>query len=154
MAATDLSDFPPELIESVAANAEAEADRVASFLDRVGLGPLPGGTRRLPSDFLLNLGAALRLRAWEVAGITVHREDGLPTPADAVRRVLADAAAGTVRATTPDPWLSRADFRLSIDRLAWTGRRDLAAEVVIEVPDEDTLVESLAQFLWKHRATV
>lgn len=97
MAATAPSDFPPELIESVATNAAADADRVGWLLDRVGLGPPPGGTRRLPGDFLLNLGAALRLLDWEQAGISVHRDAGLPTAADAVRRVFADAAAGIGR---------------------------------------------------------
>jgi hypothetical protein len=39
-------------------------------------------------------------------------------------------------------------------RLTWAGQRHLGAEVILDAPDEDALVESLAQLLWAHRDRV
>jgi hypothetical protein len=42
---------------------------------------------------------------------------------------------------------------VSINHLAWSAQRDLGAEVVLSDADEDTLVETLANLIWTHRAT-
>jgi len=87
----DLSRFPPELFRAVAEGAERNADRVGQFLAGVGLAPQAGQVRlapqagqvrRLPADFLLDLGAALRMLSWEHAGFEAHLE---ATPARAAR---------------------------------------------------------------------
>src|ERR1700730_3348789 len=75
-----LSDFPPDLIHAAPRDAARDADRVAAFLDALGLAP--AGRRPqdpplgLPADLLLGLGAALRLLLWERVGIRAHREAG------------------------------------------------------------------------------
>lgn len=150
MAALTLADLPAEAVESLVTEAEADAVRAAEFLALVGLGPPANGTRVLPGDFLLNLGSALRLLAWEASGIRIHREAGLPAAADAVRQVFS-AAAARGRKEPPDLRLYRTVRRLAADRIAWAAPRDLRAEVVLQVADEDQFVEALAQFLWKHR---
>jgi hypothetical protein len=140
---------PPELLAAVAADAGADADLAIGLLRRMGLGPQRGQTAAWPGRFLLNLGAALRLWVWELSGVTVHRDAGLPAARDAFRQVWLRAAGPT--ADDPHPFLYRAVIRLATDRLAWTGRRDLAASVVLGDPDEEALVDALAHLLWAHR---
>ena len=38
--------------------------------------------------------------------------------------------------------------------MAWAGPRCLEAEILLEAPDDDALVESLARFLWANRNRV
>jgi hypothetical protein len=157
MAPTDpsipLATFPPELISRVAEQAAQDAELAAHTLKGVGLGPPPGGVRRLPPEFLLELGAACRLLAWEVGGLTLHREAGLPPARDAILRAFQDAAARKAdpSAPAPGPSLIRAVFDLTVECLAWTGPAYLRAEVLLDTPDEDVLVDAMARFLWEHR---
>ena len=53
----------------------ADAESVALFLQTLGLSPTPQSPIRLDGDFLLELGAALRLLLWEHIGLTIHRGD-------------------------------------------------------------------------------
>src|SRR5205085_993171 len=106
----------------------------------------------LPADFLLDLGAAMRLLAWEQAGLTLHRESGLPPAAEAATQVFLDAVPSAAGRRWPNLWLCKAVLRLSVDRFAWAGGRDLRADVLLGFPDEDALVEALAGFLWDHRS--
>ena len=157
MAPTDSSAgllaFPPELISRVVEQAVGDADLTARILTRVGLGPPPGEVRRLPATFLFELGAACRLLAWEVAGLTLHREAGLPSARDALRAAFREAAALAANPSAPDPGpsLSPAVLALAIDRLAWAGPAYLRAEILLDTPDEDALVEAMARFLWDRR---
>ena len=144
----DLSLLPPELIRSVAEDAASDADRAAFFLSEVGLALLPGQARRLPAHFLLDLGAAMRLLIWEQAGLTIHLEAGLPCAREATLQVFREALPEAGGSTS---WLAQAVFRLSVDRLAWSGRRDLDADILLDMPDEDALVEVMARFLWANR---
>src|SRR4051794_29218512 len=88
-----LAAFPPDLIQAVAGDAARDADRVGSFLVAVGLAP----PLRLPADFLLGLGAALRMLMWEHRGIHLHRDAGLPPARQALREVFR-AATGQAEA--------------------------------------------------------
>jgi hypothetical protein len=157
MAPTDncagLAAFPPELITRVVEQAVSDADLTAHILTLVGLGPPPGEVRRLPATFLLELGAACRLLAWEVAGLTLHRQAGLPSAQDAFRDAFLDDAARLADPSAPDPGpsLTRDVLALTIDRLAWAGPAYFRAEVLLDTPDEDALVEAMARFLWDHR---
>jgi hypothetical protein len=153
LATPDLSQLPTELLRHVTEEAERDAGRTGAFLGAVGLGPPDGGVRRLPGDLLLNLGAALRLLSWEQAGLAIHREAGLPAARDAIRQVFLDAVPAAGRESQPGPWLGEAVLRLSVERFAWAGRRELQAEVLLDFPDEDALVEAMARFLWDHRHT-
>ena len=99
---TPLAAFPPELIARVAEQAARDADLTAHFLTAVGLGPPPGRARPLPGDFLLELGAAMRLLAWEVDGLDLH-ESGLPAARDAILQAFRDAARRARRPSLPGP---------------------------------------------------
>jgi hypothetical protein len=147
----DLNRLPPELVRSVANEAARDAVRAASFLDAVGLTPPPGGVLQLPANFLLNLGAAMRLLAWEVAGVVVHLEAGLPPARDAIHRVFRETVRESGYGDCTSPWLSLAVLQLSVERFAWTALRDLRADILLDFPDEDALVEAMARFLWDRR---
>jgi hypothetical protein len=147
-----LAAYPPELIARFAEQAAGDGDMTVHFLKVVGLAPPPGETLELPSDFLLELGAAMRLLAWERDGLVVH-ESGLPTARDAIRQAFRGLLQCIQDPFSPAPAssLCRDVFRVTVERLAWVGPRDLHAEIVLDLPDEDALVESMARFLWDRR---
>src|SRR5437868_5648101 len=87
-----LAAYPPELIERVADQAARDAQLAANILDEAGLAPSPGGVRSFPAEFLLELGAAARLLAWESAGLELHRQAGLPAAREALQMAFRDAA--------------------------------------------------------------
>jgi hypothetical protein len=151
MAATDpspLAAYPPELIAYVADQAERDALRVVQFIS--DLRESADEEIRLPGQVLLDLGAALCLRAWEEAGLTLHREAGLPSADDAIKDAL--TLGGSTAAPYPlDASLGVNVVLVSIESFAWTGASYLQAEILLDTPDEDDLVEALAHFLWARR---
>ena len=146
-------EYPAELIQFAVAEAERDADEVATFLAAAGLAPPPGDTRGIPPGVLLDLGAIVRLRRWEAAGLAVHTEAGLPTADAALTRLVALLVAAasdrTVLATAGV--LARSVFELTVNRFAWTAQPELGTDVVLLADDEDALVDALAQFLWERR---
>jgi hypothetical protein len=138
---------PADLAEFIAAGAAWEADLVGHALAT----SLPPEQARLPADVLLNLGAALRLLAWEHDGLTLHRDAGLPSADDAIRWVLVESLPRRGRRHLPDAWLCVAVLRLRVEHFAWAGPRELRADVRLDAADEDALIDALAQLLWKHR---
>jgi hypothetical protein len=104
---------------------------------------------RLPAQFLLGLGAALRLVAWEIAGIQIHRTAGLPTAHEAlldVFRSVSDAEAAMRTHLLPTQV-----FALTRDNFAWAGQAELNADVMLDAADEELALEVLADFLWENR---
>ena len=152
-----LDQFPRDLLQAIEHAAADDADRVAQFLDSLGLRPTgPGATRaplRLPTFFLVGLGAAMRLREWEQRGLRAHRDAGLP-PADEVLREVFRAA------EAPEPLAAKEQaatqlacrvLAVSVERLAWGGRPLLGADLELGEADEDALVDALSKFLWLNR---
>ena len=140
-----LADLPPEMIAAVEVDAERQAEAVAEFLGTLREDHLPRG-RQTP-HFLLQLAAALRLRRWEAEGFFFHREVGLPEADQAVREALASP-----NAVAADPTeFCLAVPRLTLERFAWSGPRELGVDVAVKEANEDALLEALAGFLWAHR---
>ena len=75
---------------AVAVDAARDADRVGYFLDQLGLGATPEKPLPMPAAFLLHLGAALRLLAWETQPFFFHRAAGLPEAPGDPRRLSVD----------------------------------------------------------------
>jgi hypothetical protein len=135
---------PSEFVEAIVGLASQAADRVTEFLhdlEEHGVRLIP-----LPRVCLLELGAALTLASWEREGILIHRNLGLPSAAIAIR-----AALDSLLLEAPKPTLLRRVLDVFEQRFAWQGFGDLAAAVIIEGTNDDTLVDALAQYLWDNR---
>jgi hypothetical protein len=151
------ADLPSDLVRAVAQEAALDAHRVGCFLDeflgRLGLAPAEGRSPLpLSRDFLLELAAALRLLVWETNGVRCHVEAGLPPAGQALRnafRWLHPATAPQAGAA-PERLMPRV-LALFIERLAWNGRVELGADVVLGEADEDLLADVITDFLWCHR---
>ena len=142
---TPTADLPPEMIAAVEVDAERHAEAVVEFLGTLPEDHLPRG-RQTP-HFLLQLAAALRLRRWEAEGFFFHREVGLPEADQAVREALVSP-----NAVAADPTaFCLAVLRLTVERFAWSGPRELGVDVAVNEANEDSLLEALAEFLWAHR---
>ena len=131
-----------------------DADVVGTFLrDDCGVRGTPDRPVRIPLTILLDLAAALRLHAWEQAGIDPCQFPGLPDFAgglhDVVRRVgLEPGDCG--------PGLRPGELAVRVlnartDYFAWCGRAELGADVALGPADEETVLEALADFLWQNR---
>lgn len=141
-----LSALHPDLIAAVRAEAARSADRVAEFIrDLAARGvevpPLDRGT-------LLELAAALTLAVWEGSGLDLHRDAGLPPARLAVRYALATVLPSVRRL---DPMLIAHVVGLFAERMAWHAREELGADVVLDAPDEDALIELMARVAWERR---
>ncbi len=146
-------EYPAELIQFAADEAERDADEVAAFLAAAGLAPPPSETRGFPRGILLDLGAVVRLRRWEAAGYTVHVDAGLPTAGQALNHVIdiLSAAAKNCASLKTAGALGRVVFDVTVSRFAWAARPELGSDIVLDVNDDDALVETMAQFLWAQR---
>jgi len=144
--------LPAELIQATAIEAARDADRVGLFLRERGLLPAPGHTLQLPAEFLLALGAALRLLEWETGGLRVHRDAGLPDAEKALDDAFLNLGAAGGAADRNRHALAPRVVALFADRFAWHGRRELDADVILDDHvDEDALVDALAELLWVAR---
>lgn len=149
-ASSTLAEFPHDLVAYVADQAERDACCVAEYLNGLRSS---GEETRWTAEALLDLGAALRLRAWEEDGLTVHREAGLPSAAEAIGSVYrrGTTSGEEYSPLAPDVPLSFAVVDLSVGSFAWTGSTYVQAEILLGVPDESELVDAMARFLWEHR---
>ena len=141
------ADFACDLVTAVTVDAARDASRVVFFLDALGLEATPEKPMSLPSRFLLQLGAALRLLDWEAQGFSFHRAVGLPEAREVIRHAF-----GSLNDSTVD-WkdLCVCVLRLSLERFAWHGWRDLAADVAVDDLDDDAALDALAEYLWATR---
>jgi hypothetical protein len=140
--------FPPEMVAAVKADAARDADLVGGFLSALGIRGTPEKPVALPLRFLLYLKAALHLWLWEVQGFFFHRAVGLPAAQEAIA-----AALGFLEDPDADPTLLRQTvLRLSIERFAWNGLRELGAEVALDDSLDEAALDALAEYLWACRA--
>ena len=148
---TNNPEFPLDLVTAVAGDADRDADRVALFLQALGLKPSPARPLALPAAFLLELGAALRLLEWERRGLSAHTDAGLPPSGQALREALRHLDIPELAARTLGDTLTYRVMVLFAERFAWAGREELDADVALGEADEDALLDALADFLWDHR---
>ncbi len=142
--APDATSVHPDLVAAVRDEAGRSADRVGEFLR--GLADRGVAVPPLSRETLLELSAALTLAAWERDGLGLGREAGLPDARTAVRNALA-----TVPPTVGSSGLAVRVLGLFVDRTAWAARPHLGADIRLDTPDEDAVVEALAQYLWATR---
>jgi hypothetical protein len=136
-----------EALYHIVASATLDADRVAAFLRLIGLKASPQQPIALPRSFLLHLGAAFRLLAWEERGFHFHGGAGLP----AAEQVFGDTFSSLSDPGADPTELCGAILSLNIQRFAWHGPRDLAADVVLDELTDDAALDAVAEFLWANR---
>jgi hypothetical protein len=141
------ADWPAEMVAAVAREAAQDAQRVDWFLTALGHGAVPQQPRFLPPRFLLALGTALRLLAWEKQGFFFHQDLGLPSAQQSIRDAFR---------TLTDPQIDPTDvcltvLRLFVERFAWLAGQALQAPVAVDDLAEDQALDALAEYLWVHR---
>jgi len=141
-------DLGADVITFVCAYALESADWVAAFLRSAGIEPTPEKPIVLPRTFLLNLAAALRLIHWELLGLQVHLEAGLPRAEEAFLGVL-NSLSGEPRGEGIE--LATAVLVLHIRQFAWDARSEWHASVALGSLDGDEALDALAEFLWARR---
>jgi hypothetical protein len=139
------TDFPPEMIAAAQLAGGRDADRVAVFLNRLGLRATPEKPMPMRAWFLLHLAAALRILEWEAQGFFFHREAGLPNAKQALRDAFITLRDPAAADPTEFCWSVQC---LSLERFAWSGPTDLGADIAMDDVEEDLLLEALADFLW------
>jgi hypothetical protein len=153
--AEPLRRLPPYMVRAAVDCAIEDADMVGTFLrDVCGFPPAPDRRLTVTAEWLLDVGAALRLYFWQQRGIEPRQLDPkLPDFTTALRDL--------VRQLRPDPGdsltglasgeLSRRVFDAHIEHFSWVSGLELDAPVTLGPADEETVLEALADFLWAAR---
>ena len=143
-----------ELIEFIVRDAVFMADVTCQYPRATRAAALAGGATResgrLAREFLLELAAVLRLDLWERSGVRDRLDPGLPPAEQALADLFAPGGHGGLPIGAPVT-LAMSVFRASLRHLAWGGREELGADVVLDEPDDEVLLEALADLLWEHR---
>src|SRR5262249_31255678 len=147
-----------QILASFAWNATYHANLVGHFLEVTGLIPPRRQRRRkpvaLPTRFLLELAAVLRLAAWERQGFRGKLPIDLPTAEEAFDDLLRRRTAETPPSPNDaDPPLLKQVVMTWFTCFAWNGWEELQVDVLLDADSERQLVEELADYLWKHRRT-
>jgi hypothetical protein len=143
-----------EVIEFVIAEANVWASLTAEFLQKLGLTPSPASDKPVPQftrEFLLELGAILRIHVWERSGVRKHIRTELPPAREALSNLFGRAARGYVAEDTAIQ-LGIHVLRAAVEHCAWRGRPALGADIVLDTTSEDRLLNVLADFLWANRS--
>lgn len=145
--------IPAEILAVVAGGGERTMEAAVALFGLMGFPhPRPGeAVLRIPASFLGGLAFVHRAHRWEAGGFFEHRALGLPTAADLLGELMRLAAGPSwdgldrfFRSLIPG-------FVAVAHRFAAQGHRLLGAEVALGEPDEDALVEALAQLCWANR---
>jgi hypothetical protein len=151
-------EFSDTCIQAVARRAEFVAALTAHGI-RTALHLLEYGpgvqTLTAPAGFLLELGTVFVLASWEAKGISAHIEVGLPSSneadADLVRRLQQDPKQFDVIDSTG---LSSRVLRFWLENFAWDGLESVDSDLLLSAVDEDSFLDSLADFLWRNRQSM
>ena len=152
-AALTIDSFPTELINAVKADALRDADRVERFLRVLGFLPILHYLIRHRPGFMVDLAAALRLLAWEQAGLDPKAVARLPSARTALLNVLLSLKQSSIglNEAVGSGSLIQNVMGAFIDHFAWCAGAELHADVTLGEVDEDAILEALADFLWAHR---
>jgi hypothetical protein len=146
-----------EALEAMVRDAVFMADLTADFLDKLlrlnGDSKSRKGPVSWPRGFLLDLAPILRIALWERTGLIDHLGKEFPPAkqalADLFRRYEENASDPEKEGAYSE--LRMEVFKTRFNLLAWGGRRELNADVVLGDRDDDRLLEALADLLWENR---
>lgn len=133
-----------------------EAVQTAAFLKLWAKSLKPRKLPPLPAEFLLELGAVLRIAAWQLADLTTEMQADFP-PAAELLRELVERLFYKPESFSNDPQkcpapLSTRSSRLWFRHCSWTATGQLGVDVVIRKPDPNLVLDLLIELL-AHRAT-
>jgi hypothetical protein len=137
------------IVGAVAADAARDAHRVADLLDSLGVQGTQQRPIRLSGEFLLELGAAMRIHEWEIAGFNLHLDVGLPKSEVIINNAFRHLVE---RGIIPNGGeLPRQVLALFLSRFAWHAHRHWGAPVALDLIDEDAALDALAELVWSRR---
>jgi hypothetical protein len=152
-------------LEAVIRDAYYMADLTAAFLKSQGFRPRrkhgrtscvlcegsPASTR--VQGFLLNLAAALRIAAWERAGLQPDLPADLPNSAEAFQNVVPAEVPNDQEDAPFMPALYAKVLQTWLQRFSRSSRAALNADIMLPVKavSEDELLDGLAEFLLANR---
>ena len=146
------------ILEAIIREAEFTADLVVEFLKQHGLKPHRRPRSDIPTtrpsgpaaDFVLDLGAAIRLRMWERGGMATSISPNLPASADALIAAANRVQGEAISAQVAD--LQLRVFQAWFENIARDGQPDLGTDVLLPtIDDPEELLDQVADFLWRHR---
>lgn len=149
-------EYVEEQIAAMKREGELRADMVAAFLKSNGYKPCRSNEDQTPASpeqqqrvktFLLELGAALRIRSFHAKKITANIPITLPSTDEAMRQAAVAATAGAELKLTP------AVFWATSRYLVAQARPMLDADVVManHPGPSDDFLDRFASFLWERR---
>lgn len=142
------------LVRAVVRHAELAADLTTEVLKKM-FPEEPPEYLRLPANYLLELGAVLQIGFWEFNGLSAHIDAGLPSHAQASKKLLERAQKGPSEFAGDNATPIQTQVQqFWIDNLAWDGLSLMGKEMVVGEIDEEQLLDLAAQFLWKHRQDI
>jgi hypothetical protein len=148
MAATpspSLGELPFEMIAASAGAGYCDAERVIAFLNAIN--ERATFLKPITRNFLLHLGAGLRLASWEEKGFFFHRAEGLPN----AQQVIHDAMMSLNEPDADPHELCLAVHRLTLERFAWSGPPDMGSDMALDELTDDGALDLLAEYLWASR---
>jgi hypothetical protein len=140
-----------EILMAVHQQAEFAAELVHHYLNLLGFVATPDKPSIFPRWFLFDLGTALQIAYWELAGLIPHIPEALPRSLDLIKSIFAvseDPEAFVARA--PDQVLS---VRVLVIHLRYFAFRPLPfkAALIMDTTTEADFVDALATLLWRTR---
>lgn len=153
-------------LEAVIRDAYFMADLTAACLTASGYRPAESSlTTRTPipddypavqqwQGFLLNLAAALRIYAWEQAGLKNVLPADLPSSTEAFGSLIpAETSGSSENCQTIVTPLCQRVFRVWLERFSRASRGAIATDILLPTNtiSEDAFLENLADLLWENR---
>ena len=149
ISSTSTDPCPEELRSALVVEAELDADRVAALMLAMGYHFSPSKPLVMPRELLLFYGAVLRLHSWEIAGIRIHRDQGLPAACEIITN--ADRALAEERKGPDGTRLANVVMNIFINHFSWNARLHWNAPVALDSLNEDIALDALVELLWNRR---
>jgi len=114
----------------------------------------PNKRRRFPRWFLLDLGYALQLREWEQQNLVQHLPRPLPSSKSVIQTIVEKLRASADRPrsrTKPDQKLAHLVTTAFLLHFCHFRESGFQGDFILKTADRAHLIETMAQWLWKHR---
>lgn len=136
--------FTDAQVAAARALAEEDADRVCAFLKNTN-------RTRWPLEFVTDLAAALRIKAWQNNGLFQFLASRPELATEFANFMARTEAEGTTWSPNSSGPLARQVFVSWVRGFAWAAPADLGAECLLQAADDvsDEEIEAIAKMLWQ-----